>query len=211
MGFLSFGKKRGNGSKKDVGQNQIMIKEEKAILQRRVLEMTDGLLKPYSAESIQRKIKLQIDKKRFANPSKDDYKYSLLRNIIYFLEVEKEIKRTITNLLRGDKFESLPALDQHILQFQSRIRNSMDDLLTHNHDKFYHKYLASEQGINGLEREFIDRSVMHSWYIDVSFYLQSDEEWTITGEIPKRWVVSEIERTLMWKLSEYLYLHNDYK
>ncbi|MDG5471566.1 hypothetical protein P6709_07380 [Jeotgalibacillus sp. ET6] len=204
MGLFSFGKNKNKAETMEKDQFVDEKKELKVIVD----QMVEGLTKPYSAQSIQRSIKEQIDKKRYANPSKDQYKYSLLKNLIYFLEVEKEIKRTMSSLLRGEKFDSIPALDQHILAFQSRIRNSIEDLLTENHDKYYHKYLAAEEGINGLEREFIDHSVLHSWYIDACFYLQSKPILEIPENLPKRWIVSEIERTFMWKLSQYLYLHN---
>ncbi|KIL43016.1 hypothetical protein [Jeotgalibacillus campisalis] len=204
MSLFSFGKNK----VKQEATEEDRLKEEKKQLKVMVEEMVEGLTKPYSVQSIQRSIKDQIDKKRYANPSKDHYKYSLLKNVIYFLEVEKEIKRTLSSLLRGEKFDSVPALDQHILSFQSRIRHSMDELLTANHDKYYHKYLATEEGINGLEREFIDHSVLHSWYIDACFYLQSKPMKDLPESVPKRWIVSEIERTFMWKLSQYLYLHN---
>lgn len=205
MSKFLFGLKKKKDKSTEDTENQL-INDEKKKLKLMVNNMVEGLLKPYSPESIKRSIKAQIDKKRYLNPSEDQYKYSLLRNLIYFLEVEKEIKRTLANLINGDKFSSIPELDKHIVAIQSRVRHSIEDLLTVNHDKYYHKYLVTKEGINGLEREFIDHSLLHSWFIDACMYVQSVDKLDIHKDITRRWVVSEIERTFMWKLSEYLYL-----
>ncbi|TDL32613.1 hypothetical protein E2R51_07975 [Jeotgalibacillus sp. S-D1] len=207
MNLFSFGRNKKNGETA-TEDRKVQTNEEKKQLKRKVEMMVDGLTKSYSTDSIHQSISQQVDKKRYINPTLEQYKQSLLQNLIYFLEVEKEIKRTLSTLLHGEKFESVQALDQHLLKIQSRVRNDMEELITANHDKYYHKYLAKDEGVNGLEREFIDHTVLHSWYIDACFYFQNNAQWDISEEVPKRWVVSEIERTFMWKLSQHLYLYN---
>lgn len=207
MSLFSFGRNKKNDATVMEDRKE-QITEEKKKLKRKVEIMVDSLTKSYSTDSIHQSISQQVDKKRYINPTLEQYKQSLLQNLIYFIEVEKEIKRTLSSLLRGENFATVQELDQHLLKIQSRVRNDMEELVTANHDKYYHKYLATDEGVNGLEREFIDHTVLHSWYIDACFYFQSNAQWDISDQVPKRWVVSEIERTFMWKLSQHLYLYN---
>ncbi|KIL49877.1 hypothetical protein KP78_13450 [Jeotgalibacillus soli] len=205
-GSMSFEPSRQQKASVHAGQqmNSAVLKENKELLRKQIAAMVEGLTKPYTPISTKRRMRDLIEKKRLSTTSKQQYKDSLIKNIIFYKEVQKEISTLIIVLMNQNRFLHPAKLDGHIIQIQDKIKLEMDEHIKRHYDYYYERYMTNDEGINGLEREYIDHSLLNSWLIDSCFYLQKHGKWGVEQEL-ENWVKEEIEKKYLREIANFIY------
>ncbi|WP_227394361.1 hypothetical protein [Jeotgalibacillus aurantiacus] len=129
----------------------------------------------------------------------DDYKHELLKKIVFYIEMIKEIEFHLAECLRQN---------EHLADLQEFKRNLTSHIETHiqNHyDTYFKRYLSSDQGLKGLEKEYRETLMLYQLLLLLlPHYAKAPI--TVNDEIPKRWVVRKIKEECKRVVDEWLYI-----
>jgi len=174
------------------------IDQEKARLTILIAKDVDEQLTRLSDENMLRLIELKRKQLIYLYPDVDDYKYELLKKIIFYLEVRKELQYYLAELLRGN------SPDYDVKKIKHQVDAEIEEKIAIHYEQFFKKYLSSDGGIKGLEKEFIEALILYEWMKAlIPFYRKNPYE-TI-DELPKRWIARTIESECRRKADELVY------
>lgn len=166
--------------------------------------LVDEVCAAYTPDSIHFGIGQSLDRKRFVNPSYEQYQEAMLRSVIYIAVVKEQVHHLVYAYVkwgRGDRDE--PIMNK-VEAVKKEVLKDLESHMMDRFDTYFEQFLTTDHGISGLEREYIEGTIYNSLLTDLCHQLH--ERGYVLGEgVSGKWLLEELENAIRFKLSQLLY------